>query len=446
MRHTKRGSRSPLGLMGVLALAVTGQAWASGFAIKEQGAVGQGNAGATAGGEDLSTMFFNPAGLARFSGNQAQGAMSLIVPSAKFNNRGSTDVLGAPLTGGNGGDAGVGAVVPAIYAMWDHSPDLKLGLAINAPFGLATSYATEWAGRYHGTTSKILNISTQPTAGYRINPWLSIGGGIYVDYTNAELGSAIDFGTVCLATVPAATCTALGLLPQRADGDVRLEVDDWSWGFSLGMLIEPRKDLRIGVAYRSQVSHKLHGTADFNVPAAASVLTAGGAVFRDVGANANLTLPELVSFGVAYDVTPQWTLLADAAYTRWTRLQELRVRFENPLQPDLVTPEDWNSTWFLSLGANYKYSDRWTFRAGVAYDQTPVDDQFRTPRLPDQDRLWLAFGVSYNLSDALSLDVGYTHIFASPAPIDLNDGQGHRLFGSYDVHIDILSVHARMRF
>ena len=62
--------------------------------------------------------------------------------------------------------------------------------------------------------------------------------------------------------------------------------------------------------------------------------------------------------------------------------------------------------WRFSVGANYRYNDQWMFRGGIAYDQTPVRDEFRTPRLPDSDRTWLSFGAQYKWSPALKFDVG----------------------------------------
>lgn len=421
---------------------------ASGFQLKEQGGAGLGNAfaGVTAGADDLSTMFFNPAGLTRFSGNQGLGSVSAIIPNSKFSNRGSTDVLGVGLTGNNGGDGGQDAGVPALYAMWDYQPDLKFGLAINSPFGLVTSYDDNWIGRYHGTTSSLKTLTVQPTVAYKVAPWLSVGAGVYFAYAAATLANSVDFGTVCLSRLPSATCAGLGLLPQRADGSARVQGDDYSGGFTLGAMVEPLSGLRIGASYRSQVAHELEGRATFAVPTSAAVLTAGGTVFRDTGVRGRVTLPETVGFGIAYDVTPKVTLLADAVWTHWSRFKELRFSFDNPLQPDSVTPEDWNDTWFYALGATYRHDDRWTFRVGVAVDKSPIDNEFRTPRIPDQDRKWIALGVGYKLNDAVSFDVGYSHIFVDKANISNTDSQAHRLVGEFNSRIDIVSVSGTLRF
>jgi long-chain fatty acid transport protein len=98
------------------------------------------------------------------------GSLSIIVPSAKFSAGASTDALGAALTGTNGGQGGEAAGIPALYAMWDYSSDLKLGLALNSPFGLVTSYDDNWVGRYHATTSSLKTFNLQPTVAYKLSP------------------------------------------------------------------------------------------------------------------------------------------------------------------------------------------------------------------------------------------------------------------------------------
>ena len=42
-----------------------------------------------------------------------------------------------------------------------------------------------------------------------------------------------------------------------------------------------------------------------------------------------------------------------------------------------TTPENFRNTWRVSAGANYRYSDNWTLRGGVAFDQSPVNDTDR---------------------------------------------------------------------
>jgi long-chain fatty acid transport protein len=160
------------------ALALVGNAWGSGFQIRENSASALGNAfaGAAAASEDPSIIANNPAGMMGLSGNQVSGDIGIIIPSAVFSGMGLTAAR-QPISGGNGGDAGGAQPVPAAYALYDASPDLKLGLALTAPFGLQTQYESDWVGRYQAIRSDIATININPNVAYRVSDWLSVGGG-----------------------------------------------------------------------------------------------------------------------------------------------------------------------------------------------------------------------------------------------------------------------------
>jgi long-chain fatty acid transport protein len=115
-------------------------AQAAGFALIEQSGSGMGNAyaGGSAVAEDASTIFFNPAGMTYIEGTQAAGALHLIKPNAEFNDKGSIKGAGVPPRGDEGPNAGDLAFVPNFYFMTEISPSIKVGIGLNAPFGLKT--------------------------------------------------------------------------------------------------------------------------------------------------------------------------------------------------------------------------------------------------------------------------------------------------------------------
>ena len=109
--------------------------------------------------------------------------------------------------------------------------------------------------------------------------------------------------------------------------------------------------------------------------------------------------------------------MADITWTNWSTIDELRIRFDNPAESDAVTTVHWKDTFRYSVGAIYM-PGAWTFRAGAAYDETPVPDAaHRTPRIPDSDRIWVAAGAGYKFSDEISVDAGYAHLFVKDCDI-----------------------------
>lgn len=426
---------------------LAGDASAAGFALIEQNADGLGlaYAGGAASADNASAVFFNPAGLTRLQGNQWTGALHLILPSAKFANQGSKAAGGAPLGGGNGGDAGVPAAIPNFYLAHDIDERTKFGFGVNVPFGLSTDYESNWVGRYHALKSEVQVVNLNPSLAYRVNDAWSIGGGIDVQYAKAELSNAIDFGTVCMGALGAKLCAPLGLLPQAADGKATVTGDSWGFGYNLGVMAAPRPDTRFGLAYRSRVDHQLNGDARYDKPAAVPAALANSPVFSNAGAKADLNLPGSLSLSVFHQATTRLALMADVTRTYWSRFKELRVRFDNGA-PDSVIPENWRDVNRVALGAAYRYDDAWTLRAGTAFDQSPVSDPDRTPRLPDADRIWLGIGVKYQSSKNTGLDIGYAHIFMKEATLNQLSPVRGNLVGSSDNQTNILSLQYTQAF
>lgn len=420
-------------LAGLAVSLTSSAAGAAGFQLFEQSGSGLGNAfaGGAASAEDASTIFFNPAGMTRIAGQQFVVAGHLINVEAEFENRGST--LGfapIPLTGGDGGDAGGLGVVPNLYYAMDLTSDLKFGFGVNAPFGLKTHYDAGWVGRYHALTSQLTTININPALAYKVNDVVSIGAGIDALYADARLSNAVDFGLIALG--PAGS--------QRFDGRAEVEGDDWGYGYNFGVLFNLSDATRIGVAYRSKITIDIDAEAEFNVPALLAPGFAALGVFRETDASATVDLPDFGSLSVFHQLNSAWAVMADVTWTNWSRFDELRVEFDNPAQPDAVTPENWDDSYRVAAGATYRHNDAWKFRAGIAYDESPVPDGFRTPRIPDEDRVWLSFGAQYKVSPNGSLDFGYTHIFVDDPDLNLTSATAGNLRGSYDSSVDILAV------
>lgn len=265
-----------------------------------------------------------------------------------------------------------------------------------------------------------------------------MGAGLDIQYASAVLSNAIDFGLI-------GRTVGLRTLPQSADGFVKVAGSDWSVGYNLGLLYEPSPSTRIGLAYRSSVTHQLKGDADFTVPAVAAPLRARGR-FTDTGAEAELKLPDSLSLAVRQQVSPKVALMADVTWTNWSRFKELRINFDNPAQPPSVQPENWRDTFRVGLGTTYAATDALTLRAGVAYDKSPVTNEFRTVRIPDNDRFWLAVGAGYRLSKSLSIDVGYAHLFVPNASINQGSATEGFLRGEFNNHVDVVGVQFTWNF
>jgi long-chain fatty acid transport protein len=417
----------------------------------EQSVKGLGNAfaGGAAVAEDASTVFWNPAGMSLLEGEQVSTALHVIKTSFEFENQGSTHALqgltGQGLTGANGGNAGTWNLVPNLYAVSSLDNGWAFGVGVNVPFGLTTDWDAGWVGRYYALKSAIMSININPSLSYAINEQLSIGAGVSAMFMDAELSQAIDFGTIF---------NLLGGLPQLDDGKVSLKADDWGFGFNFGILYRFNDATRIGASYRSRVKQKLTGDADFSSSAKVTAMIAASpypTFFQDGAANAEVTLPEMASLSLYHRVNEKLALMADLSWTGWSTLKELRIKFASG-QPDSVTTLNWEDAWRFGLGGTYNLNDRFALRCGLMYDQTPIPGAaYRTPRLPDQDRLWTNIGGSYAWNDLWSVDLAYAHLFMlGDADIDM-DPVGENatrggLQGTFDNSGDILSAQVNYRW
>ena len=441
----------------VLAASVAGLStpvYSSGFALIENSASGQGNAfaGAAAYAEDASTVWFNPAGMMKLDAAQIVVAGHLISPQSSFSNVNSRDAFGTPLSGPDD-DGGIDAFVANFYWVTAIDDHMKFGLGINTPFGLETKYDDRWKGRYHAIATDLKTININPSIAYKVNEQLSVGGGINLMLADVALTSMVDFGSICVAQLGASACAAMGNTPQGADGYADLTGDnfnDFGYGINLGLMYDIDQNTHLGVAWRSETKLTVTGDAKFTVPASASFVQAAG-LFVNTGLKAEVTLPQSFSVSVAHDMA-SWKLLADITWTGWSSFNELRIRYDNALQPDTVTTENWNDTFRYSIGADYTLDEKWTLRGGLAYDETPVPDaEHRTPRIPGNSRTWLSLGGSYHIDTAFIIDVGYSHLFVSDPPIN-NTYESSvptlaaTINGSYNASVDILSAQLRWNY
>jgi len=413
---------------GVAALvAATADANAGGLAVREQSAWGQGTsfAGVAAGGS-ASALFWNPATMTQIPGLQSNSVLSGIMPYAANSPNVAASAFG-PL--GGTGDSAQDALVPAAYYTWQIRPDLWIGMSVNSPFGLSVKEPGAWAGGGYGAYwTNLKTYNATPTVAYRINDWISIGAGVQVQYAETTFGFAYN-----------------ALAPGAQAG---LNGGGWGYGFTAGVTLAPTQNLTVGLGYRSGINQKLNGALMLPaIPSPPFGPSTPGSI------NATVNLPDIVTASVRYRFAPQWTALGTVEWSNWSRIGTVAV-----LQPNgapataagsnITLPFQYQDGWFFSGGAEYQWNDRLAVRSGVGFERSPVTDQVRMPLVPDNDRIWLSAGATYQYSNKISLDLAYTHVFLKSTSINITQASGNPWFnqvaGSYvgDVssHVDIVSV------
>ncbi len=423
----------------------------AGFAIMEQSVkeLGQAFSGAPTNTEDGSMVFFNPAAMSQVRGSLVSMSGYLIMPSVTFKDSASQLsplVGGTPLQGGNGGESASLVLIPNFYYIQSLTEQFAFGLGVNAPFGMRNRYQSGWKGRYQAISSELETININPALSLKITEKVSFGAGFNIQYLRSKLTNAIDFGTVCLQALGTMPCTSQGLLPQTADGHVALKGDSVGFGYNFGLFYAPNQDTRFGVSYRSKIDHHVKGNANFSVPSNAIGLTQNG-IFTDTNARTSATMPDNVMFGFYHRFNSNWAISADALWTRWSVVQELRTEFSSA-QSDDVQNFQWNDAWRYAFGVSYfPQAGKWTFRTGFSYDQTPVpNSRNRSPRIPDNDRYWLTAGFTYTLLKNINVHAAYAHLFFTDPSINRSGTTDDRLIGKFSEQINIVGLQLDWRF
>ena len=461
---------------GALGLAPT--LHAGGFALIEHGASGMGNAyaGAAAVAHDASTIWFNPAGMSELDGRELGVGLHVLATETEFVDRGTilnpgivTDVDGdpVPVSGPDESSAGTTSPLPNFYYTAPINERWRYGLSIGAPFGSSTDYDDGWKGRYTTLESGISVLDVNPSVSYRVSDKVRLGGGLSVQFLSADLESAIDSSVACfgsLGRVEPTACVEAGLDEfgnAELDSRGRITGDSTALSFNLGALFLPREDTRIGVAYRHGASHELDGEGDFTVnPVLRAVLDGAGAASPESGigsfltdsdATAEVDLPATLSVSVAHELTDRVELLGDITWTGWSSFEELRVEYDNPVQPDTLSLQEWEDVFRYSAGVNFRLNERVILRGGLAFDEEAIPSpERRTARIPGNDRTWIAFGLGWNATDNITLDVGYAHLFLPVTAIDnaAEESPGSiTVRGEYDgSNVDIFSAQFTWHF
>jgi len=392
-------------------------AYASGFALEAQAAKAIGGALAGAQAETMSPGFlsFNPSSVVGVDGVEISASAIALFVSSEFENA-SGQLLGVSPVGGASFGEGIteDAVLPALNVGVKLSDRLYAGLSINAPFGLTTSYAEDAIPRFHALDTELKTIAVTPILGFEISDRLSFAAGPRIQYLDFFASGANDTAGI------AAALNVPGAIPGTDDSTFAVDGDDVAIGFVAGIQAELSDRVDLGFSFTSKITHQFEGQGTFDVEnsVAAQTLVGVAGLLVDSPFSTELVTPASFQLGAQVEMTPELTLLASTVLTRWSSFETITIDFDSPVQPDEVLTQDWHDAWAFSGGLDWQATPTDSFRAGVMFEQTPVNDAFASPRIPDSDRLWLTVGYSRKLSDKTAFNASAAYIMLEDRPIE----------------------------
>ncbi|MBQ8346652.1 MAG: outer membrane protein transport protein [Alphaproteobacteria bacterium] len=405
---------------------LAGQAHAAGFQLTDFSMTGLGRSYAGAGvvGDDYSAIAANPAGMT-LKGTGGQAGAAVIWQHGRV--KGFAEKAGAPGGTASGKETvSIPVAVPNLFAQYAINDDFRFGLGVYAPFGLATEYDDDWFGSDLAVDSELEVIDIAPSLAYRLNDSWSFGASLIARYGKLKM-----------------TNTSGGT------GYSDFDIDGWGYYGRFGVMYEADENTRLGIVYQTkstEVEHTLKGDhAMTGMPAPFTPLNGkwiGGTVTR---------LPEHWQV-TGYRKIGDFGYSATVRRTHWQNFNEFTLT-STSLLGHHTSYYKWKNTWTAALGIDWYYNDTWTWRAGVAYDESPVPNAAaRTVRITDNDRYWLSAGFTYKINENVKMDVGYAHLYLptykarNGASSTASGYSTKTVDAKYDINAEILGVQFQYDF
>jgi long-chain fatty acid transport protein len=381
---------------------------------------------------DYSSIFWNPAGLARIKAKTFGFYGADIMPSGSYNMTVSYPAPIGPLTLVNAKTltknylGGMAAYIQPV------TPNLVVALGVYTPSGLGAAWnGADMAALSGGLTnldwtSKVGLMTIAPSIAYRVNDKLSFGASLNINYGMFDLAM---YG---------------GSIPGLLDlGQYTESETGWGLGATFGVQFQPVDMVRLGLVYRTSSTVKFSGTAEM------SQLQLLG-LSPDSDMEREVTWPAWLAGGAAVFPTDRLTVTADLQYTDWSTIQTIDTTYRDSFWALLMKTAGkgsmsmlWRNALQIRFGAEYKLSPSLAVRGGYYFDPAPAPDATMNVLLPNYDFNGLTFGLGYE-TKGLSLDFGVEYLMGKERTIgaELVDAMP----GVYNMKILVPTISVHYKF
>lgn len=403
-----------------LALLYGTAAHAAGYQLNEFSATSLGRSFAGVGimGDDYSALAYNPAGMTLMKQSGMQLGFTEVEEYSK-------------IKGQNAGEETLmhyGVALPSGFGQWNINDKWFLGAGVYVPFGLSTNHKADSFVAPVAKKSLLEVVDTNISVAYKATDKLSLGASAILRYIYGNMNSH---------NVPNAYHIP-GII-------VDYDLDGWTTTGALGMMYEFTPDTRIGVTYKIKSKQTVKGEYSMSIP--------GVGYYSFDDGRASPDLPASVVISAFHKPIDKLGLSATARWTQWSVFDKFTMSSPSglvsgtPAAAGAWVQHDYSyrDTWTISLGADYYVNDNLTWRFGTAYDQTPVKNQnHRTNRIPDVNRIWLSTGMSYSAGN-WQFDAGFAHLFMQKG--NVAGGAGNAIMpAEYSSHSNMYSIGLQYRF
>lgn len=352
---------------------------------------GLGIPGAAAGAalaEDASTGIVNPAGLVRIEHAELVVAVDPAFTTTDFDGT-VTIYNGSSIDSQESGTVKGRLEAPllAIHYSYPLTSYLVYAFSFNNPFGQSAHFPNDAITSSTVTDAMLITWNLANSLGYKINDEWSIGGGIDIQRMDFESESLFPYIVM--------------------DTYTQNEANDWSVGYHGGVLYQFNNEMsRIGFNYRSQVRHDAQGDSY-------------STLFFSENHNfsVKLTLPQIFTLSGYHQLNDRWAIMGTTEFSQWSVFDQIEMH-NIVFVGNVDVLQRYRNTWTFMAGTYYQMSETIRLGVGARYEETPMNDRYRSIEYPDSNLWVLGFSGSYQFNKVVRLELGYSHSFFKEEDID----------------------------
>ena len=164
-------------------------------------------------------------------------------------------------------------------------------------------------------------------------------------------------------------------------------------------------------------------------------------VSSTVDAELEFELPPHVILGISYTGFDDWTISLQSQWTGWSTFDEILIETDDGL-PDTPLIVDWEDGWVHSIGVSYDVSDYLTLHTGYVYVESIIPDQNQTLTVADFEQHLLSAGVSYE-TNKWGADLAVVYAISEGNTIE---GSLNGLDGDHDASALFINLGGRWKY
>jgi long-chain fatty acid transport protein len=372
----------------LLAVVYSAPLWAGGLAPYEIGTpdLGLASAGWSARAQDAATVATNPAGMTRLDRSQVLIGVQPAYADIHF------DTASATYGGGNGDNAGGFMPAGGLYYAASLTPDLKLGIGTIAYASGALNYDKSWAGRYFSQRSVLTAAGITLPVAYRVNEWLSLGGGPTIVQGSLDVKAVVNNPD-----------------PGLGDGQLKYADHTVGYGGNFGILIEPSASTRFGLQYLTKVNMNFRDRVRLTGLGPGLATALGRRDLLNPELHLDLNFPQAIMVSGYHELTDRLAILGDVGWQDWSKFGYFGITVSSADTTSLTVNENYQDTWHVAFGMQYKLTPLWLLSAGVAYDSSMVKNADRKAWLPADRQIRVGAGAQYQWSEDITVGFAYEY-------------------------------------